>query len=66
MNKYQKLVVSLVKIDTKLNEVEGYPEWKFSSHRRGWREALRSFKNNYAAIKGRRDHLKRWLDNATK
>ncbi len=66
MNKYQKLMVSLVKIDTKLNEVEGYPEWNFVSHRRGWREALRSIKNNYAAIRGRRDHLRRWYEKSIK
>lgn len=66
MNKFQKLMVSVVKTDLKLNKVEELPEYSFRCEMLGWRQAVRYCKNNYAAIKGKRDQLKEWLERSSK
>lgn len=66
MNKFQKLMVSVVKADLKLNKAVGLPEFSFRCEMLGWRQAIRYCKNNYAAIKGKRDQIKEWLESSSK
>lgn len=60
MNKYQKLIAKISKYSMAIDMDYGILDTSFSFSRRCWREELQDCKNNYAAIKARKDFLKTW------
>ena len=60
MNKYQKLIAKIAKYSTQIDINYGVLDSSFRFSRRCWREEIKDFKNNYMAIKARKDFLKNW------
>lgn len=60
MNKYQKLIAQITQYSMKIDAYEGICDTSFRFNRKCWRAEIKSFKNNYKAIKSRRDYLRDW------